>query len=204
MRATTMAPRVVLIGIIVLGCSVTRPAVVTATDEPFPATFAEAGQWQPFEIGSLPGAPARFGSLDLLVKQLDAYLQAGIKVQRPDSGVTITVPDGASRAQEIHLFATTIGGATDVSSGKQMRLVVRRDAHGWWLDPRGEMRLLRPGPVRHQRQLLPLTFANPSRLPRGRAPGVLASPDCREGSLPLHHVRGRSSPAAAREGIDGR
>ena len=141
MRSTMKAVGLVLIGIVVLGCAVTRPAVVTAKDEPFPAAFAEANQWHPFEIGSLPGAPNRFGSLDVLVKQLDGYLQAGIKVQRPGSGVTIAVPDGASQAQEVHLFATTIGGATDVSSGNQMRLVVRRDANGWWLDPQGEMRI---------------------------------------------------------------
>jgi hypothetical protein len=77
MRPTMKAVGLVLIGIVVLGCAVTRPAVVTAPDEPFPAAFAEANQWQPFEIGSLPGAPTRFGSLDVLVKQLDGYLQAG-------------------------------------------------------------------------------------------------------------------------------
>lgn len=141
MHATTKAVGLVLIGIVVVGCAVTRPAVVTAKDEPFPAAFAEANQWHPFEIVPLPGTPVRFGSLDLLVKHLDGYLQAGIKVQRPASGVTITVPDGAAQAQEVHLFATTIGGATDVSSGNQMRLVVRRDANGWWLDPQGEMRI---------------------------------------------------------------
>jgi hypothetical protein len=141
MRAKMKALGLALIGVVVLGCAVTRPAVVRATDEPFPVAFTEANQWQPFGIGSLPGAPSRFGSLDALVKQLDGYLQAGIKVQRPGSGVTIAVPDGAAQAQEVHLFATTIGGATDVSSGNQMRLVVRRDANGWWLDPQGEMRI---------------------------------------------------------------
>ena len=141
MRATTKAVGLALIGTVALGCALTHPAVVTAPDEPFPAAFAEANEWHPFEIGSLPGAPNRFGSLDVLVKQLDGYLQAGIKVQRPGSGVTIAIPDGASQAQEVRLFATTIGGATDVSSGNQMRLVVHRDANGWWLDPQGEMRI---------------------------------------------------------------
>jgi hypothetical protein len=141
MRATTQALGLALIAIIVLGCSVVRPAVVTAPDEPFPAAFVDAGQWEPFEIVPLPGTPVRFGSLDALVRQLNGYLQAGIKVPRPGSGVTVTVPDGAAQAQEVHLFATTIGGATDVSSGNQMRLVVRRDANGWWLDPQGEMRI---------------------------------------------------------------
>jgi hypothetical protein len=53
----------------------------------------------------------------------------------------MAAPDGASQAQEVHLFATTVGGATSVSSGNQMRLVVRRDAGGWWLDPQGQMRV---------------------------------------------------------------
>lgn len=141
MRLTMRALGVALITIVVLGCSVVRPSVVTATDEPFLAAFADAGEWQPFEIGSLPGTPERFGSLDVLVKQLDGYLQAGIRASRPGSGVTITVPDGASQAQEAHLFVTIVGGATDVSSGTQMRLVIRHDANGWWLDPQGEMRI---------------------------------------------------------------
>jgi hypothetical protein len=137
-RATMKALGLVLIGILVLACSVTRPA---AADEPFPAAFVDAGPWEPFEIVPLPGTPVRFGSLDGLVKQLNGYLQAGIKVSRPGSGVTVTVPDGASQAQEVDLFATIVGGATDVASGTQMRLVARRAANGWWLDPQGEMRV---------------------------------------------------------------
>jgi hypothetical protein len=141
MRVTMRALGLALIAVIVLGCTATRPAVVTATDEPFPAAFADAGPWQPFEIVPLPGAPVRFGSFDGLVKQGHGYLQAWIRVSRPGSGVTVTVPAGASQAQEVHLFATIVGGVTDASSGTQMRLVVRRDANGWWLDPQGEMRV---------------------------------------------------------------
>jgi hypothetical protein len=52
--------------------------------------------------------------------------------------VTITVPDGAESSREIHVFATIVGGAGDATARTQMRLVIRRDARGWWLEPEGE------------------------------------------------------------------
>lgn len=141
MRAGMKVLTAMLMGIAVVGCSPTRPAVVTAADQPFPGSFVDAGEWEANEVVLLPGAPSRFTSFDVLQAQLTALLQAGIKVPRPGSGVTVTVPDGASDAQEVHLFVTIIGGATEVSSGQQLRLVVRHDARGWWLDPAGESRL---------------------------------------------------------------
>lgn len=130
-----------LVAVVLIGCAQVQPSAVTAVDEPFPAPFADAGQWQATELVPLPGTPRRFGSLEAALKDLDGYLKAGIKVPRPASGVTITVPDGANQAQEVHVFVTIIGGATNVSAGSQLRLVMRRDANGWWLDPQGEMRI---------------------------------------------------------------
>ncbi|MEO8468475.1 MAG: hypothetical protein ABI573_02270 [Chloroflexota bacterium] len=129
-----------LVAFIVLGCAQVQPSVVTAADEPFPASFAEAGQWGAIELVPRPGTPRRFGSLEAALKDLDGDLRAGIKVPRPGSGVTITVPDGAVSAHEVHVFVTIIGGATDVSAGGQLRLVLRHDSNGWWLDPQGEGR----------------------------------------------------------------
>jgi hypothetical protein len=127
--------------VLVVGCSASKPGVVSVVDQPFPADVRFSGAWQSTGVGPLPGSPARIGTLDGLVKQLDSYFQASIRVPRAGSGVAIDVPDGAAQATEVHLFVTIVGGATAAQSGHQFRLVVYRDANGWWLDPEGESRV---------------------------------------------------------------
>jgi hypothetical protein len=139
MRA--VLPGLALTSILVLGCSANQASVVSAVDQPFPADFKFAGVWEPSGVGPLPGSPVRVGTLDGLVKQLDSYFQAFIRVPRAGSGVTIEVPEGAAQAAEVHLFVTIVGGAAAAQSGHQFRLVVYRDANGWWLDPEGESRV---------------------------------------------------------------
>jgi hypothetical protein len=68
-----------LLAVLVIGCSLVEPGVVRATEAPFPNAFADATDWTDFGIGSLPGAPDRFTSLEALVGQLDPFLAAGIR-----------------------------------------------------------------------------------------------------------------------------
>ena len=126
-----------LLSVLVIGCGVVDPGVVRAPEAPFPKAFVDATDWAEFEIGSLPGAPDRLTSLDALLHQLDGFLAAGILGAGPEAGVTMTVPDGAQSAREVHVFVT-MSGSTGGSAGTQMRLVIHRDARGWWLDPKGQ------------------------------------------------------------------
>jgi hypothetical protein len=125
------------------------PAVVTATEVPFPASYLEATSWGTGELSDRPSAPARYPTLDALVSHLEAFLNDGIKVPRARAGTTIIVPDGAATAAEVHLFATTIGGATDASSGSQYRLVAYHDARGWWFDTTVQFRVYCDLPLVH-------------------------------------------------------
>ena len=128
------------LAVTVYGCGMLRPGVPIATDEPFPAPFVDTGEWGSIGI-SLDTGTTRVPTLDGLIRQIDGFLRAGIRAPRTGSGVTITVPEGAQTAREAHLFVTVVGGATDLSSGMQFRLVVFRDDKGWWLDPTGEARI---------------------------------------------------------------
>jgi hypothetical protein len=81
------------------------------------------------------------GRTDHLVPRRRESIVTPITAPRAGIGVTIEGPDGAAQATEVHLFVTIVGGATAPQSGHQFRLVVYRDADGWWRDPEGESRL---------------------------------------------------------------
>jgi hypothetical protein len=85
--------------------------------------------------------PAPRATLDELASDIEVFMWAGVKDDRPGSRVTVTVHDDAASAKEVHLFVTVIGGANGAEAGWQMRLLAHHDERGWWLDPTGEARM---------------------------------------------------------------
>jgi hypothetical protein len=130
----------VLVAAVASSCA-PQGTVVRAPDVPFPNDFVEAREWGRVELVLDHHVPAGVATLDGLVASLRGYMAAGIRASRPGSGVTIEIPDGASSAREVHLFVTVVGGANEHSAGSQFRIVARRDARGWSIDPVAEGRV---------------------------------------------------------------
>ncbi len=124
----------------ILGGATAVIAVRYAAENPFPGPFEQASDWHVVSQLALRD-PSPRATLGELVSDIEAFMWAGVKDDRPGSRVTVTVPDDAASAKEVHLFVTVLGGANGAESGWQMRLVVHHDQRGWWLDPTGESRM---------------------------------------------------------------
>ncbi len=142
-RIRRLHPRRALLAVaafVVLGGATAVVAVRYAAESPFPGPFEQASDWHVVSQLALRD-PSPRATLGELVSDIEAFMWAGVKDDRPGSRVTVTVPDDAASAKEVHLFVTVLGGANGAESGWQMRLVVHHDQRGWWLDPTGESRM---------------------------------------------------------------
>ena len=133
-----------IVAVVLAGCVGPSPSTSAASppsaDAAFPKPFVEAGPWQETEFVFEP-AGDRAPTLDAALIAVRTYFLAGIRTQGPDHGVTIVQTGADPRTGTVSLLVTSIGGANNAVAGLQMRVLLHRDATGWWIDPKGESRV---------------------------------------------------------------